>query len=118
MTISGNLRLVDRFYNDMWNRFDKTGFPEILHDTVSFRGSLGQVKRRFKELGDYVDFIEAAFPDFHNEVVETITEDNKTFRKVVVYRNPQGRVVRHTPHGETDSVLRGSCLYDTGGQDL
>ncbi|HEY5579302.1 MAG TPA: hypothetical protein VIL12_06400, partial [Acidimicrobiia bacterium] len=63
----------------MWNRFDKSVFPEILHPDILFRGSLGQVKVGFDEFGDYVDFIQAFSSDFHNEVALTITEDDKTF---------------------------------------
>lgn len=75
-------RLIDRFYNDMWNRFDKSIFPEILDPEIRFRGSLGQVKVGFEEFGEYVDFIHAFSPDFHNSVVMTITEGDKTFARL------------------------------------
>ena len=51
------LLLIERFYDDMWNRFDKTVFAEILHRDIQFRGSLGQTKVGFDEFGDYVDYI-------------------------------------------------------------
>ena len=61
------LRLIDRFYNDMWNRFDKSVFGDILDPKIHFRGSLGQTKVGFDEFGEYVDGIQAFASDFHNE---------------------------------------------------
>ena len=92
--------LIERFYHDMWNKFDKRVFPEILHEDIWFRGSLGQVKRGFEELGTYVDFIQAAFPDFHNEIVETITQGNKTFARLSYTGTQQGEVLGIPPTGK------------------
>ena len=75
-------RLVDRFYNDMWNRFDTSVFPEILQPGITFRGSLGQTTVGFEQLADYVASIQAFAPDFHNEVVLTISEGDMTFARL------------------------------------
>ena len=63
-----NVRLVERFYHDMWNPFDKSIFPELLVEDLEFRGSLGQTRRGHAELGEYMDFIQRAFPDFQNKL--------------------------------------------------
>lgn len=89
--------LIDRFYDEMWNRFDKTVFPEILDPTIRFRGSLGQVKVGFDELGDYLDYIQAFAPDFHNEVVSTITEGNQTFARLSYTGTHQGEIFGLAP---------------------
>ena len=39
-----HLDLINRFYDEMWNQFDKPLFPETLEPTIRFRGSLGQEK--------------------------------------------------------------------------
>lgn len=44
MTYEHHLDLITRFYDEMWNQFDKTLFAEILEPTIRFRGSLGQEK--------------------------------------------------------------------------
>ncbi len=36
-----NVSLIERFYHDMWNQFDKSIFPELLTKDLHFRGSLG-----------------------------------------------------------------------------
>ena len=58
------VRLIGRFYNDMWNRFDKSVFVDILHPEIHFRGSPGQTKVGFAEFGDYVDYIRGSLPIF------------------------------------------------------
>lgn len=100
MSDSPNLRLIERFYNDMWNKFDKSVFPEILHENIIFRGSLSQVKHGFDEFREYVDFIQATFPDFHNRVVETITQGNKTFARLAYTGTHRGELFGIPPTGK------------------
>ena len=83
----------------MWNKFDKKVFAEILSEDIVFRGSLGQVKHGFDELSEYVDLIQTAFPDFHNRIVETITEGNKTFARLVYTGTHRGELFGVPPTG-------------------
>ena len=75
--------MIRRFYMEMWNRFDKSIFGEILADDLKCRGSLGQSKRGHAEFGEYVDFIQRAFPDFSNKIEEIISEDDKAFARLL-----------------------------------
>ena len=68
-----NLELVERFYHDLWNPFDKSMLPELLTDDLEFRGSLGQTKRGHAEFADYMDFVQRAFPDFHNVATSSLS---------------------------------------------
>lgn len=99
MGTSEHLALIERFYEEMWNRFDKTVFAEILHPDFRFRGSLGQVKVGFDEFGDYVDFIQAFSPDFHNEVIMTISEGDRTFARRSCTGTHEGEVFGLAPTG-------------------
>ncbi len=99
MDADQQLALIDRFYNDMWNRFDTTVFAEILHPDIHFRGSLGQAKVGYDELGSYFDYIRSFAPDFHNEVVSTITEDNQTFARLSYTGTHTGEVFGLAPTG-------------------
>jgi hypothetical protein len=38
-------KLIERFYNEVWNRADEVVAREILHPEFCFRGSLGEEKR-------------------------------------------------------------------------
>jgi predicted ester cyclase len=95
-----NRPLIARFYLEMWNRFDKTIFPDILTEDIRFRGSLGQYKNGYAEFGEYVDFIQRAFPDFSNEVEEIISEDDKAFAKLIYRGTHRGEVFGIEPTGD------------------
>src|SRR5713101_7660612 len=83
----------------MWNRFDKTIFPDILTEDLRFRGSLGQSKSGHAEFGEYVDFIQRAFPDFSNEIEEIISEGDKAFAKLTYRGTHRGEVFGIAPTG-------------------
>jgi steroid delta-isomerase-like uncharacterized protein len=94
-----NRLLIERFYLEMWNRFDKTVFPDLLTEDLRFRGSLGQTKSGHTEFGEYVDFIQRAFPDFSNEIEEIISEGDKAFAKLTYRGTHQGEVFGIAPTG-------------------
>ncbi len=39
-----NRELIERFYHEMWNRFDKALIPVLLAEDIRFRGSLDNTK--------------------------------------------------------------------------
>jgi predicted ester cyclase len=94
-----NRLLIERFYLEMWNRFDKSIFPDILTEDLRFRGSLGQSKSGHAEFGEYVDFIQRAFPDFSNEIEEIISEGDKSFAKLAYSGTHRGEVFGIAPTG-------------------
>jgi len=94
-----NRQLIARFYLEMWNRFDKSIFSEILTEDIRFRGSLGQYKNGYAEFGEYVDFIQRAFPDFSNEIEETISEGDKAFARLIYRGTHRGEVFGIEPTG-------------------
>jgi steroid delta-isomerase-like uncharacterized protein len=94
-----NRMLIERFYHEMWNRFDKSIVPEILTEDLQFRGSLGQTKSGHGEFGEYVDFIQRAFPDFSNEIEEIISEGDKAFARLTYRGTHRGEVFGIAPTG-------------------
>jgi len=100
MNRDAQLLLIERFYDDMWNRFDKTVFAEILHRDIQFRGSLGQTKVGFDEFGDYVDYIQTFAPDFHHQVLTTVTAGSQTFARLSYTGTHQGERFGIAPTGK------------------
>ena len=96
-----NRLLINRFYHEMWNRFDKTLFPALLTEDIQFRGSLGQFKNGYAEFGEYVDFIQRIFPDFSNEIEEVISEGDKAFAKLIYRGTHRGEVFGFAPTGRS-----------------
>ena len=56
--------LVERFYNDVWNRADESIAREILDPDFRFRGSLGPEKRGQDGFIDYMRGVHAALGDY------------------------------------------------------
>ena len=85
-----NVALIERFYTDLWNRFDKSLIPVLLAEDLEFRGSLGHDKRGHGEFAEYVDFVRAAFPVFTNTVEEVVSEGDRSFARLT-YWGTHGR---------------------------
>jgi steroid delta-isomerase-like uncharacterized protein len=65
-------RLVRRFYDELWNRWDDLAVDDVLHEDFTFRGSLGTETRGRDEWRSYRDAIRAGSSDFHNEIVTLV----------------------------------------------
>jgi steroid delta-isomerase-like uncharacterized protein len=87
-----NRKLIERFYREMWNRFDKSLIPILLTSDIRFRGSLGQDKNGYAEFAEYIDFIQRTFPDFTNEIEEVISEGDKAFGRLTYRGTHQGEL--------------------------
>jgi steroid delta-isomerase-like uncharacterized protein len=70
-------RLVRRFYDDAWNRWDDDVVEDLLAEGFRFRGSLGDEVHGRDEWRQYRDKVRAAVPDFHNEVVDLVTSPGR-----------------------------------------
>ena len=101
----------------MWNQWDKTIFPEILDKDISFRGSLGQEKKGYQGLSDYMDFIRASFPDFHNEIELIITEKNQSFAKLKYRGTHQGEIFGIAPTNRPIAYY-GSAVFTFRSQKI
>ena len=106
-----NIRLIERFYEEMWNRFDKSIVPKLLSEDFEFRGSLGQSKRGHAEFGEYMDFIQAAFPDFHNAIDAVVSEGSRSFARLTYTGTHRGEVFGIAP---THKRIRysGAALFE------
>jgi len=74
--------LVRLFYDEMWNKADKSRIPEIFHPDFSFRGSLGPVLVGHEQFGGYVDDVVRALPDFHCEILEMTEEAERVVARM------------------------------------
>lgn len=64
--------LIERFYEDLWNRWDDEAVDDLLDEDFVFRGSLGTETRGRGEWRSYRDTIRAGASDFHNEIVALV----------------------------------------------
>ena len=67
--------LVLRFYHRLWNEWDDTAVDNTLAPGLTFRGSLGHRTIGRDGWRTYRDEIRCGAPDFHNEVLDLLTEE-------------------------------------------
>ncbi len=106
-----NIRLIETWYYRMWNRWDKSVFEEILVPDIAFRSSLGQVRRGYSGLSEYVDFVRAAFPDFTNSIEETISEEDKAFARLTYTGTHKGEIFGVAPTHRKISYAGAAVFY-------
>jgi steroid delta-isomerase-like uncharacterized protein len=73
----GVQNLVKRFYTHAWNLWDDSAVTSLLDERFVFRGSLGDVVTGWDGFRAYRDKIRAAFPDFHNGILDLVTEGDR-----------------------------------------
>jgi predicted ester cyclase len=69
--------LVTIFYGELWNRWDDSLVEEILSPDFEFRGSLGETTSGLDAWRSYRDRIRSSAPDFHNYILELITDGDR-----------------------------------------
>ena len=75
--------LIERFYDDLWNRWDDAAVDDVLSDGFSFRGSLGNETRGRDEWRRYRDLIRAGSSDFHNDVQELVVDGDRAAARLL-----------------------------------
>lgn len=99
-TITPQKSTVRLFYDEMWNKSDKSLIPEIFHSDFSFRGSLGPVLLGQAQFADYVDHVCAALPDFVCEILEMTEEADRVVAKMLFYGTHKGEMFGFAPTGK------------------
>ena len=75
-------RLVERFYNEVWNRADEAVAREILHKDLRFRASLGPERRGPEGFIGYLRAVRQALPDFVCIIREVIATDREAVARM------------------------------------
>jgi predicted ester cyclase len=66
--------LIETFYGELWNNWNDGAVEATLSPDFAFRGSLGQETSGRDGWRGYRDLIRAGSADFHNEVVELVSD--------------------------------------------
>lgn len=74
--------IVNSFYECLWNKVDMALIPSLLHEDVSFRGSLGMVKQGHKGFALYMDFISQALGNYYCKIIDIAAEGEKVWARV------------------------------------
>jgi predicted ester cyclase len=66
--------MIEKFYGELWNRWDDSAVDAILSPRFTFRGSLGQETSGRQEWRQYRDLVREGSADFHNEIVDLVCD--------------------------------------------
>jgi steroid delta-isomerase-like uncharacterized protein len=109
--------LVRRFYAELWNRWDDAAVDELLDEAFVFRGSLGDQVRGRDGFRSYRDKIRSAFPDFHNQIVDLVTDGDRAAARLRYSGHHQGEVFGVAPSG-IRVVYEGAAFFTARGGQL
>ena len=92
-------KLVELFYEKLWNEIDFGVADEILHPDVTFRGSVGVGATGRQEVCDYVRMVTTALSSYRCEVESLIAEGDRAAAKVRFSGLHVGDFLRFPPTG-------------------
>jgi predicted ester cyclase len=75
-------RLVEAFYERIWNQGDERSISELLTKDFSFRGSLGVELLGREAFKQYVQSIRTSLSNYRCEILACVTEGDQAFVKM------------------------------------
>jgi len=110
-------RLIRAFYEDIWNRHDKSSIPVLLDGDFSFRGSLGQLRHGHAGFAEYVDFVHAALGNYRCDIQEIIAEGSKAFARMLFSGIHRGEFFNYPPTFKRVEWA-GAAVFSFGGDKI
>jgi steroid delta-isomerase-like uncharacterized protein len=105
--------LIDRFYNDLWNRWDDGAVDEVLAEDFVFRGSLGMETAGRDGWRTYRDLIRAGAADFHNEVQTLVVDGQQAAARLTYSGTHTGELAGMPATGRRFSYA-GAAFFQSG----
>ena len=106
---------VKRFYAELWNAHALDSMPSILHENITFRGSLGQEKRGHAGFAEYVDMVHLALDRYRCTIEEMVEEDDRVFARVLFSGIHRNEFLGYAASGQRLSWM-GCALFTFDGE--
>lgn len=91
--------LMERFYRELWNRWNDAAVEDTLSPGFIFRGSLGQETAGRQGWRQYRDLVRAGSADFHNEIVELVCDGQRAAARLMYTGTHTGVLLGLPPTG-------------------
>ena len=85
-------QIVESYYENLWNKQDKTYIDKLFDDNIVFRGSLGIETRGKEGFTEYFDMITTAIPNLYHGIEVLIVEDNQVAVRAVYNGTHKGKL--------------------------
>lgn len=106
-------KLVEAFYERIWNDGDLDAVSELLAGDFSFRGSLGVELQGRDAFKDYVRSVHRALASYRCDVLACVAEGEQAFAKMRFSGTHQAEFRGYSPTGMKVSWL-GAALFRFG----
>ena len=90
--MSKNKEIVKSYYENLWNKKDKSYIDKLFDDKITFRGSLNIETHGKKEFEDYFDMILSAIPNLYHGVELLIAENNLVSARAIYNGTHMGKL--------------------------
>jgi predicted ester cyclase len=103
-TLDDNRRLIERYYDELWNQWRFDLLDLLISPSIKFHGSVGVSVEGLDGFRGYMRLIRSAFPDFHNTVEDLVAENGLvaarlsyrgTHRGPIFGVEPTGKAIRY-----------------------
>jgi steroid delta-isomerase-like uncharacterized protein len=95
-----NKLVIQRYYDEMWNRWNFALADELLCKDIFFRGSLGAEMCGRAAFCDYMLRVQTAFPDFNNKIEQLVAEGDQVVARLQYTGTHQGEIFSIPPSGK------------------
>ena len=93
-------RLIEQYYNELWNRWDFDLVEKLISPSIKFHGSVGLSVEGQDGFRNYMLMIRSAFPDFHNTVEELVIEGERAAARLTYRGTHRGTIFGVAPTGK------------------
>jgi predicted ester cyclase len=111
-----NVKIIERFYHELWNAWDLSVADEILVENVRFRGTLGSTLEGREAFKGYVEMVRRAFPDWRNRIDETISCGDRVVTRMTWSGTHEGKLMDIEPTGARVEYGGAAIFRLTGGK--
>jgi len=110
-------RLVERFYDEVWNEADEAIAHEILHPAFRFRGSLGPERAGPDGFCDYLRTVHRALGDYRCVIDDLIAGETRAAARMRFAGVHRGEFFGVAPTGREISWT-GAAFFTTDGERI
>lgn len=116
MSAAHNQRLVETFFNVMWNTWDDATLRDILDPDIDFRGSIGLQVNGHDGFAGYMQTIRDAFSDFYNRIDDIVATDDRAVARLTYTGTHDGTLFEHAATGRRIEYAGVAMFTMAGGK--
>jgi steroid delta-isomerase-like uncharacterized protein len=95
--MKNNKQLVESYYENLWNKKDKSYIDKVFSDDIVFRSSLGTKTCGKKEFEEYFDMITQSLSSLYHSVESVLVDQDQVAVRVVYNGKHTGKLLQYEP---------------------